>query len=569
MPCPLPLELWQQILSSLTLTDINSLVLTSRYFYVNFTNLLYQNEIKKNGGHLVLLYAAQTGSTRTVERLLDAERSSQPCINPKRQEGPQINPNSPKKGCDSWSPLAWASVRGFEDMVKLLLGMKNIEPDAECPRGRTPLSYAAQQGHVGIVKLLLEAGADPNSQAELERTPLHWAGTPSLTRGINYQAIEFGDRYTGTLFPNASCKGEDFFREAEVESFRLKVKSSALPIFTSVDVFFDKDVPGTEAWNQIHNHKPSFDLINGVPSPSVPHFISYDRWSSGDNFEEILDLLLQHGAEIDTGMCTPLAWAAAFGYAPLVKLLISRGAQVTFQTGTCSPLAMAGKHGHASVLKIILDHCPYAAEPKYTYGPSALALAAMNAHVEAVKILLAKTTERERSPRGPDWQPLTMAARKGHILLVELLISAHKEKWPDQPLGYTAISEAVICGHTKTVQCLLSAGADIHATPGAFGKMGCLHLAAKSGHADVVKCILETEQVDVNTIDGHGWTAYSWTTGTERRTRMQQILLNYGADPSFQKSIKEIARAPHSILIVGNGGGFTWYDGERWPISFR
>ncbi|KAJ5752560.1 ankyrin [Penicillium odoratum] len=261
MPCPLPLELWQQIFSSLTSTDINSLVLTSRYFYVNFTNLLYQNEIKKNGGHVVLLYAAQTGSTRTVERLLDAERSLQPCINPKRQKGPQINPNSPKKGCDSWSPLAWASVRGFEDMVKLLLGMKNIDPNAECPRGRTPLSYAAQQGRVGTVKLLLEAGADPNSQAELERTPLYWAGTPRLTRGIHFQANEFGNDHTGTLFPNASCKfhrGEDIFYEEEVESFRLKVRNSALPIFTSVDVFFEKDVPGTEEWNKKNSHKPFF-----------------------------------------------------------------------------------------------------------------------------------------------------------------------------------------------------------------------------------------------------------------------------------------------------------------------
>ncbi|KAJ5752561.1 ankyrin [Penicillium odoratum] len=253
-----------------------------------------------------------------------------------------------------------------------------------------------------------------------------------------------------------------------------------------------------------------------------------------------------------------IAWAAAFGYEPLVKLLISRGAQVTFQTGICSPLEMAGKHEHASVLKIILDHSPYATEPKYTYGPSALALAAMNAHVEAVKILLAKTTE-----------PINNGSQERSHPFGRAFNSAHKEKWLDQPLGYTAISEAVICGHTKTVQLLLSAGADIHATPGAFGKMGCLHLAAKSGRADVVKCILETGQVDVNIKDGHGWTAYSWTTGTERRTRMQQILLNYGADPSFHNSIKQIARAPHSILIVGNGGGFTWHDGERWPISFR
>jgi ankyrin repeat protein len=40
--------------------------------------------------------------------------------------------------------------------------------------GRTPLSYAAENGHEPIVKLLLEAKAEFNSKDKNGQTPLSW-----------------------------------------------------------------------------------------------------------------------------------------------------------------------------------------------------------------------------------------------------------------------------------------------------------------------------------------------------------------------------------------------------------
>jgi len=54
------------------------------------------------------------------------------------------------------TPLMWAARQGHEDVVKLLLEQKNTQPDIPARRGgRTALSWAAGGGHEGVVRLFL------------------------------------------------------------------------------------------------------------------------------------------------------------------------------------------------------------------------------------------------------------------------------------------------------------------------------------------------------------------------------------------------------------------------------
>ena len=74
--------------------------------------------------------------------------------------------------------LVWAAVRGHEDVAKILLRRKDVNPNtADTEYGRTPLLWAAMGRHEGIVRLLLERkDIDPNTaDTKYGRTPLLWA----------------------------------------------------------------------------------------------------------------------------------------------------------------------------------------------------------------------------------------------------------------------------------------------------------------------------------------------------------------------------------------------------------
>lgn len=64
---------------------------------------------------------------------------------------------------DNYTALKFAVHSGFEDGVEMLLGDKRTNPDLNVvPDGGTPLFWALVYGHERMVKLLLDAGANPN-----------------------------------------------------------------------------------------------------------------------------------------------------------------------------------------------------------------------------------------------------------------------------------------------------------------------------------------------------------------------------------------------------------------------
>lgn len=87
-------------------------------------------------------------------------------------ESGQSAPNS--VDIDNRTPLSWAAKRGHKGIVKLLLE-KGADVNAANRNRRTPLHHASTNGYVDVVKLLLEKGADVNAAQSDGRTPLHHA----------------------------------------------------------------------------------------------------------------------------------------------------------------------------------------------------------------------------------------------------------------------------------------------------------------------------------------------------------------------------------------------------------
>jgi len=84
------------------------------------------------------------------------------------------------------TPLSWAAENGHETVVKLLVGTGTVDPDSKSSSGRTPLSWAAENGHETVVKLLLDTGTvDPNSKSSSGQTPLSWAAKNGHDNVVN------------------------------------------------------------------------------------------------------------------------------------------------------------------------------------------------------------------------------------------------------------------------------------------------------------------------------------------------------------------------------------------------
>jgi hypothetical protein len=67
---------------------------------------------------------------------------------------------------------------------------------------------------------------------------------------------------------------------------------------------------------------------------------------------------LDAGASVDVkdpGGGTALVWASAYGYTPVVSLLLSAGADVDARPHCGSALTFAASHGHAHVVTLLLQ----------------------------------------------------------------------------------------------------------------------------------------------------------------------------------------------------------------------
>ncbi|OBU00767.2 hypothetical protein VE01_01233 [Pseudogymnoascus verrucosus] len=191
---------------------------------------------------------------------------------------------------------------GLVTAVKLLVeGKSNVDVDSKGARyDRTPLSWAAANGHEVVAKLLLEKGAEVDAKdTEYGRTPLSWAA------GNGHEAV-------------AKLLLKTLDRGAEVDA---------------------KDTYGQTplSWAAGNGHVAVAKLLLHRGA-EVDAKDDYGRtplsWAVGNGHEAVAKLLLKtldRGAEVDAkddyGR-TPLSWAARNRHEAVAKLLLEQGPEV-------------------------------------------------------------------------------------------------------------------------------------------------------------------------------------------------------------------------------------------------
>ncbi|RYP70906.1 hypothetical protein DL771_005156 [Monosporascus sp. 5C6A] len=258
--------------------------------------------------------------------------------------------------------------------------------------GRNPLSYAAEQGHEAVARLLLDRGADVNAEdvnvdGETALILAAKQGHEAVARLLLDRGAEVNAKSINSISETALIGA---VRQGHEAVARLLLDRGA-------------DI-NAEYWNY-----------------QTPLMLA-----AFEGHEAVVRLLLNCGADVNTKNPyhqTPLMLAAKQGHEAVVRLLLDRGADVNMKSRyDHTPLMLAAFKGHEAVVRLLLD-CGADVNTKDQYDQTPLILAVSEGQEAVVRLLLDYEADvNAKNAKG--WTALQRAAAEGHEGVVRMLKSA-------------------------------------------------------------------------------------------------------------------------------------------------
>ena len=430
-----------------------------------------------------------------------------------------------------------AAYFGLKEAMMALLKNRH-DPDVKDTYGRTPLSWAAMNGHQTVMRLLLDKGAELESKDKADgRTPLSWAAESGHKAAVKLllekgAELESKDKYYGRT-----------------------------PLF----------------WAAEKGHETVVKLLlakEGVDPDSTSDYGQTPLSCAAKNgHEAVVKMLLakegvdQDSKDSDYGR-TPLWWAASWGHKAVVKLLFENGADLESKdNGGRAPLSRAAANGHEAVVKLLLEKGANLESKDENYGRTPLSWAAANGHEAVVKMLLENGAELE-SKDNEDRPPLSRAAANGHEAVVKLQLEKGAELESKDKYGFTPLSRAAGKGHEAVVKLLLEEGAEPeskdndHRTP--------LSWATANGHEAVVKLLLE-QGAELESKDNEGRTPLSRAAGSWYKLKLVSKDNDVGLSLSRRTLLSRAAANGREVvkLLLEEGAELESKDNDhRTPLSW-
>jgi len=324
------------------------------------------------------------------------------------------------------TPLSWAASQGHEAVVRLLTRRDDVEADAKDEFGQTPLSLAAERGHEAVVRLLVERDdVEADSKDKGDWTPLCWAAS----------------------------EGQDAIVRLLVERDDVEADSK------------DKDSRTPLSWAAERGHEAVVRLLveqENVDADSRDQYgwTPLSRASAKGN-EAVVRLLAERG-EVEANSKdkfgrTPLSWAAEGGHEAVVRLLVGRDdvEADSKDKGGWTPLWWAVSEGHDAVVRLLVERDDVEADSKDQRGRTPLSWAAERGHEGVVRLLVERDDVKTDANDGGGRTPLSFAAWGGHEAVVRLLVERHDvEADLKDSYGRTPLALAALRGHDAVVRLL-------------------------------------------------------------------------------------------------------------------
>ena len=374
---------------------------------------------------------------------------------------------------DGRNCLHIAALNGDLNLCKMLIDKHKVDLHMTDNKGCTAVHYSSQSGNYELVAYFVEMGADIHLKTDDGRTGLHIAA-----------------------------------RKGHLKLCKMLIDKHKV----------DLHITDNKGWTAVHcsSQSGNYELVAYFVEMGADIHLKTD---DGRNCLHIAALqghlnlckmlIDKHKFDLhmtDNEGCTAVLYSAPSGNYELVAYFVEMGADIHLKTDdgrTC--LHIAARKGHFNLCKMLIDKHKVDLRMTDNKGCTAVHYSSQSGNYELVAYFVEmgagihlKTDDGRNC--------LHIAALNGDLNLCKMLIDKHKVdlRMTDNK-GCTAVHYSSQSGNYELVAYFVEMGADIHLKTD-DGRTG-LHIAARKGHFNLCKMLIDKHKVDLHITDNEGWTA--------------------------------------------------------------
>uniref|UniRef100_A0A8W8JLN2 Uncharacterized protein n=1 Tax=Magallana gigas TaxID=29159 RepID=A0A8W8JLN2_MAGGI len=332
-----------------------------------------------------------------------------------------------KQSKNGWSPLLVASEQGHLQIVKILLQYHARVDVFDEYHGKAALHLAAENGHEQVADVLLWHKAFVNAKSKLGLTPLHLAAQ----NGYNDLVRLLIETHNAVIDALSLAKQTPLHMAAQCGKMevcntlmKMRADANATDVHGQTPLHLAAENDHSDVVKLFLKHRPELVSMANTNGMTCAH-IAADKGSVA----VIRELMKFNRSVVTTARnrtnnSTALHLAAAGGHKEVVEVLLKAGASATDENADgMTAIHLCARYGHVNILDALDGHVNWRITSKKT-GLSAIHCAAHYGQVDFVREMLTKVpaTVKSEHPGGGDSCPVDTASILPRSLVTKGLV---------------------------------------------------------------------------------------------------------------------------------------------------